>query len=145
MILTCAQSAGNLLLNIGPYADGRIPEPSVKILEEAGEWLKRNWECVRGTERHSFSWGGAYPITARGNKVYLHFTVGPGETFCWAETRSKVLSAKLMYDQSDLEFVQKDNRLFIYHLPDPLPDPVMNSIVLEFASKPEAVPANRTF
>jgi hypothetical protein len=50
-----------------------------------------------------------------------------------------------MYDQSDLEFEQKGNRLFIYHLPDPLPDPVMNTIVLEFASKPVAVPANRTF
>jgi alpha-L-fucosidase len=145
MLLSCAQNAGNLLLNIGPYADGTVPEPSVRILEEAGQWLKRSWECVTGSERHPFSWGAPAPVTARGNKVYLHFRQGPGKTLCWAESRSKVLSAKLMYDKSDLEFEQKDNRLFIYRLPDPLPDPVMNSIVLEYASKPESVPADRTF
>jgi len=63
MLLTCAENAGNLLLNIGPRADGSVPEESVRILREAGAWLKRNRAAVTCSERHPFSWNNtAYPI-----------------------------------------------------------------------------------
>ena len=39
---------GNLLLNIGPKADGTIPEGDRKILEEIGAWMKVNGEAIRG-------------------------------------------------------------------------------------------------
>ena len=39
---------GNLLLNIGPKADGTIPEGDRKILTELGEWMKVNGEAIRG-------------------------------------------------------------------------------------------------
>ena len=38
----CAHDAGNYLLNIGPRADGSVPEESVKILAATGKWLERN-------------------------------------------------------------------------------------------------------
>ena len=37
---------GNLLLNIGPKADGTIPEGDRNILKEIGEWLKINGEAI---------------------------------------------------------------------------------------------------
>lgn len=37
---------GALLLNIGPKADGTIPEPEQQILLEIGEWLSRNGEAI---------------------------------------------------------------------------------------------------
>lgn len=37
---------GNLLLNIGPKADGSIPEQDRQILLEIGEWLKVNGEAI---------------------------------------------------------------------------------------------------
>lgn len=37
---------GNLLLNIGPKADGTIPEGDAKILEDVGAWLKINGEAI---------------------------------------------------------------------------------------------------
>ncbi|MDE6892590.1 MAG: alpha-L-fucosidase [Lachnospiraceae bacterium] len=40
---------GNLLLNIGPKADGTITEKEVSILHEIGNWLKINGEAVYGT------------------------------------------------------------------------------------------------
>jgi len=40
---------GCLLLNIGPKADGTIPEPEVKILRGIGKWLKLNGEAIYGT------------------------------------------------------------------------------------------------
>ena len=39
---------GNLLLNIGPKADGTIPEGDRKILSELGAWMRINGEAIRG-------------------------------------------------------------------------------------------------
>lgn len=40
---------GNLLLNIGPKADGTLPEEQVKRLLAIGKWLKLNGEAIYGT------------------------------------------------------------------------------------------------
>lgn len=41
---------GNLLLNIGPKADGTIPDEDKNILFEIGDWLKVNGEAIYGTK-----------------------------------------------------------------------------------------------
>lgn len=40
---------GNLLLNIGPRADGTIPEPAQQTLLSMGDWLHTNGEAIYGT------------------------------------------------------------------------------------------------
>lgn len=40
---------GNLLLNVGPMADGTIPPAQVERLEKLGAWLKINGEAIFGT------------------------------------------------------------------------------------------------
>lgn len=41
---------GNLLLDIGPRADGTIPEEQVAILKELGRWTGKHAEAIYGTE-----------------------------------------------------------------------------------------------
>lgn len=41
---------GRLLLNVGPRADGTIPEADQKILLEIGEWMKVNGEAIYGAK-----------------------------------------------------------------------------------------------
>lgn len=41
---------GNLLLNVGPRADGTIPESQQKVLRQIGGWLKINGEAIYGTK-----------------------------------------------------------------------------------------------
>ena len=41
---------GNLLLNVGPLADGSWPESSSTLLQEMGEWNSKHSEAVYGTE-----------------------------------------------------------------------------------------------
>jgi alpha-L-fucosidase len=40
---------GNLLLNIGPRADGTIPQPVQQVLLDVGGWLKVNGDAIFGT------------------------------------------------------------------------------------------------
>jgi alpha-L-fucosidase len=40
---------GNLLLNIGPRADGTIPNEVQQVLRAVGAWLKMNGEAIYGT------------------------------------------------------------------------------------------------
>lgn len=40
---------GNLLLNVGPRADGSIPEGQIARLEALGDWLAANGEAIYGT------------------------------------------------------------------------------------------------
>jgi len=66
-----ASKGGNFLLNVGPDAEGVIPEPSVRILAEAGQWVAENGEAIYGTTYSPVpnpSWGR---ITRKGNKLYL--------------------------------------------------------------------------
>jgi alpha-L-fucosidase len=40
---------GNFLLNIGPKADGTIPEEDARLLQEIGAWLDVNGEAIYGS------------------------------------------------------------------------------------------------
>ncbi len=40
---------GNYLLNVGPKADGSLPDAQVRILHELGRWMDRNAEAIHGT------------------------------------------------------------------------------------------------
>lgn len=42
-------NGGNLLLDIGPRADGTIPQEEVHVLKELGKWNKKNEEAIFGT------------------------------------------------------------------------------------------------
>ena len=45
----CMSNGGNLLLDIGPRADGTIPEEQVNILKEFGRWTNKHKEAIYGT------------------------------------------------------------------------------------------------
>lgn len=45
----CISMGGNLLLDIGPKADGTIPEEQVAILKELGRWTHKHKEAIYGS------------------------------------------------------------------------------------------------
>jgi len=49
LLVDVVSKNGNLLLNVGPRADGTIPEVQRRPLEGLGEWLDRYGEAVFGT------------------------------------------------------------------------------------------------
>jgi alpha-L-fucosidase len=48
-LIDIASKNGNLLLNVGPRADGSLPEAQLAALEGMGRWLAVNGEAIYGT------------------------------------------------------------------------------------------------
>jgi alpha-L-fucosidase len=76
MFVDIVSKNGNLLLNVGPMADGTIPAPQVQRLEALGDWLARNGEAIYGTrpwhQAEGTTTGGTavrYTATATGDRV----------------------------------------------------------------------------
>lgn len=46
----CLSKGGNLLLDIGPKADGSIPEEDKTVLKELGRWTSKHAEAIYSTE-----------------------------------------------------------------------------------------------
>ncbi|MBK8492893.1 MAG: alpha-L-fucosidase [Saprospirales bacterium] len=51
IFVDCISKGGNLLLDIGPKADGTIPEEQVNILKELGKWTSKHSDAIYGVEK----------------------------------------------------------------------------------------------
>ena len=71
-LVRAAGRNGNLLLNIGPQPDGRLPETALLRLKEMGEWLGKYGGSIYGTRGGEIAphpWG---VTTRKGDKLYVH-------------------------------------------------------------------------
>ena len=67
----CTAKGGNLLLNIGPKADGSVPENVAAVFRAVGAWLRVNGEAVYGT-RPYYGFEGAFASrSADGKFAYV--------------------------------------------------------------------------
>lgn len=68
----------NYMINIGPRADGVVPQPSVDVLSFVGNWLNANSEAIYGAAGNPFNdnfpWGY---VTRKENNLYLHLVRQP--------------------------------------------------------------------
>lgn len=65
---------GNLLLDIGPKADGTIPSEQIEILKSLGRWTSKNSEAIYGT-RHGLpfeNYKGKSALSKNGKKLFLY-------------------------------------------------------------------------
>lgn len=104
MLTECVSKGGNLLLNVGPDARGRIPKKSVEILEAVGDWMADNAESIYGCGRADLpkpEWGR---YTRRGNTLYAHVyeeCMGP---VCLQGLAGRIESGRLLADRSEIQF-----------------------------------------
>ncbi len=73
-LVECVSKGGNLLLNVGPDAMGRIPAQSVQILTAVGEWMDKNGASIYGCGYADIEKPDFGRVTRRGNTVYYHVT-----------------------------------------------------------------------
>ncbi len=70
LLIDTVSKGGNLLLNIGPTADGRIPVIMQERLLDIGNWLVANGEAIYGTRKWRTTAEGDIRYTAKNNDVY---------------------------------------------------------------------------
>ena len=68
MLADLVSRGGNLLLNVGPKADGTIPGVMKDRLLEIGRWLKANGEAIFGTTRWRATHEGPTTVAMEGTR-----------------------------------------------------------------------------
>lgn len=68
LLVETASKGGNLLLNVGPMGNGRIPEESVTRLKEVGRWMRVNGSAIYGSTASPFA-AAPYRVTAQPRRL----------------------------------------------------------------------------
>ena len=79
-LVECVSKGGNMILNVGPDAKGRIPGESLDRLAQIGRWMKDNGESIYGCGRSGLPKPDMGRTTRKGRHLYFHLfenTIGP--------------------------------------------------------------------
>ena len=137
-LLSTIARGGTFMMNVGPDALGRIPEPATLSLVKAGEWIKRYPQTVYGAGPspwgHPLQWGDA---VTQGNSVYLLVYDWPadGELFV-PGLANRIRSARICGGKR----LKARRSEFGYRLSVPYeaPDSTISVIELKLAGSPQA-------
>jgi alpha-L-fucosidase len=89
---------GNLLLDIGPRADGTIPKIEADTLRQVGRWVKKNQEAIYGSQAgipHDYYLGDS-TLSKDGKTLYLFVDGKPGGAVLVKGLANRVLVARVV-------------------------------------------------
>jgi alpha-L-fucosidase len=132
-LVDIVSKGGNYLLNVGPTAEGVIPQESVDRLQAMGRWLQVNGEAVYGTKAGPIQGVAWCRSTAKTGKLFLHVFDWPqGGGVSIASPGEKVRRAYLLGDagRASLPVTAQGGQVTIQG-PASAPDPIDTVIVLE--------------
>jgi alpha-L-fucosidase len=150
-LVDIVSKGGNYLLNVGPMADGVIPQPSQDVLRAVGRWLKLNGEAVYGAG--PTPWGdelgepsakGAkdlrgdplflarheWRVTTRPGKLYFTFFKEPRVPFELPPMKNAVTRAYRLADSHPIEVKLEAGRPQLV-IERPIHDPMATVVVVE--------------
>jgi alpha-L-fucosidase len=138
---------GNYLLNVGPTAEGVIPEPEADRLRAIGRWLKVNGEAIYGTRGgpypQALSWGRTTQKTYPGDgaTLYLHVWEWPPDgKILLPGVQQAARSGRLLSGGVPVQSSASAAGLVVT-LPGSAPDPVVSVVALEFERPVEVMDA----
>jgi len=143
MLRQCATGGGNLLLNVGPSAEGDIPYACTAEFSQVGQWLRKYGPTIyEATDPVACGHMICGSCTRKGNTLYFHCDRWPGSTLPINSVPGKVKSVRLYGDKKQLRFKQEIvkrgkhrlPRVTISGMPELPPDGLCTVIEIELAS-----------
>jgi alpha-L-fucosidase len=141
-LVDIASKGGNYLLNIGPKADGTIPQESIDRLRAIGKWMATNGEAIHATTASPTArpaWGR---ITTRRHgdttTLYLHIFDWPQDGKLPVAVTNEVASCRLMADPGREVTAERGEDGVIVHLKGDAPDAICSVVALAINGAPEA-------
>lgn len=137
-----ASKGGNLLLNVGPMADGRFPPESVERLSAIGAWMRDHGDAIHGTRASLFAAPRGFLSTTADRKLHLFVTGWDAGRLRLPGLTTKPVRAELRRGGGKRERleVQQDGEGISIPLPSTPPDTLLPVITLSFRSPPVVVP-----
>jgi alpha-L-fucosidase len=138
-LIEIVSKGGNFLLNVGPTAEGVIPEPSVTRLKEMGAWLKINGEAIYGTTASPFSklaFNGR--CTRKGDKFYFHVFDWPADAKLLVPVTDEIKGAYMLAKPDEKLKVEAVEQGKSIALPSITPDPYATVVVVEIGTAVQA-------
>jgi alpha-L-fucosidase len=135
-LVDIASKGGNYLLNVGPTAEGVIPQPSVDSLKAIGKWMKVNGEAIYDTSASPFKmlpWGRCTvkADSAADSTLYLHVFQWPANNLLPIPgLKNRVLSARLLGSKTGVKVMTGADGVTL-QLPSAAPDAISSTIVLK--------------
>jgi alpha-L-fucosidase len=140
LLVETASKGGNLLLNVGPRADGTFPEESVERLQAIGRWMAVNGSAIHGTAASPFA-NAPFRATAKPNRLHLLLNDWPTGPLVVPGLHTPVRSAYLLADPQRAPLATAGVMAGVtVTLPANAPDPVCSVVVLDFDRPPEVSP-----
>jgi len=138
LLVNCAGKGVNYLLNVGPTAEGVIPEPSAERLREIGQWLGRNGEAIHGTTATPFptdpAWGR---VTTKGDRVFLLIKGWPSEPITLCGIRNTVKAARVFGRLDASVGIEQQGDTLNLTLPADAPEPIVSVVELKLDAVPD--------
>ncbi len=137
LLVETASKGGNLLLNVGPKADGTWPDESVERLAEMGRWMKVNGEAIYGTTASLFA-NAPFRSTTKGNRIYLFFFDWPSGAVMLPGLKTPVRRTSLLAsaDQHPVLMTAVGGGQGLL-LPPAAPDALCSVVALDFDVAPQ--------
>lgn len=142
-LILAANWEGNLLVNVGPRADGSIPERERRILRGLGRWMRTNGEAIYGCRSCRLGeWpNGGWHLgmwTRQGRTAYFHVCRWPGTQLVLPliGRRPRAVSFLATGRPVPFDYAPQSGRLVLGPLPRRAPDPTATVLKLEFDRAP---------
>ncbi len=117
LLAQCVSMNCNLLLNIGPQADGELPAKALERLKGMGEWMKVNGQSIKGCGPgpvQEQEWGVSTAPKDDPKVFYLHLFKDPGAVIeIPVAKKAKIKSVTSLADGTPIATKKVGEKLFV--------------------------------
>ncbi len=111
LIIETVSKGGNILLNVGPTARGKLDEPTLERLKGIGDWMEYHsrsiYECTAAPEGFTAPENCMLTYNPEKRRMYIHILEWPTRLLHLDESfTGKVKYARFLHDASEVQFSQ---------------------------------------